>query len=225
MLRWIIPIAILLATLAAVPLALIAKARVSTSTSGKLHGWQDMDNQWRLEAQGESELFADGRAMRPPVPGTVARGEAFLETHFWQGRVADNTGALVWAKTFPAEIPTVNGPLPFTVDRALLERGKERYEIFCSMCHGYSGQGDGMVHKRVQQRIQANKPGFSTWAAPASYHSDALKNQTVGELFNTISNGKANMAGYRAQIPAKDRWAIVAYVRALQHCKPAKAEE
>lgn len=212
MLRWAIPIVILLTTLGALPLAYIAKARVTTSKKPRLHGWQDMDIQPMHNKQGESELFADKRLMRPPVPGTVARGEDFLDTHFWQGRVAAGEGKLGWAKSFPASV---------TVDRAFLARGRERYEIYCSMCHGYSGQGDGAVHQRVTLRKKTGESGFDGWAAPASYHTAALAKQPLGELFNTISNGKNNMAGYRAQIPATDRWAIVAYVKALQVAKPA----
>lgn len=214
MLRWAIPIAILLATVGAVPLGMIAKARVSLSKKPRLHGWKDMDIQPMHNKQGESELFPDGRLMRPPVPGTVARGEDFLDTHYWQGRTPGADGQLGWASTYPAQVE---------VDMDLLRRGQERYEIYCSMCHGYAGQGDGMVHQRVTQRKLAGVEGYSDWAAPASYHTDAVKAQTVGELFNTISNGKNNMAGYRAQIPAADRWAIVAYVRALQHASPADA--
>lgn len=157
--------------------------------------------------------------MRPPVAGTVARGEAFLDTHLYQGRVADEKGNLTWAKTFP-EFPD-----GVEVDAAFLARGQERYEIYCAMCHGYAGQGDGMVHQRVTQRKMRGEKGDDGWAAPASYHTDAVLGQSVGELFNTISNGKNNMAGYRAQIPAVDRWRIVAYVRALQKAKPAKAGE
>ncbi|MBL4850625.1 MAG: cytochrome c [Planctomycetes bacterium] len=214
LLRWGIPIAILLATIAALPFAYIAKARVSTSTKPRLHGWQDMDIQPMHNKQGETELFRDKRLMRPPVAGTVARGEDFLDTHLWQGRVVGRNGKLGWANAFPPSL---------TVDRDFLDRGRERYEIYCSMCHGYSGQGDGAVHQRVMLRKATSQPGFDAWAAPASYHTDAVRSQPLGQLFNTISNGKNNMAGYRAQIPAADRWAIVAYVKALQHSKPADA--
>jgi len=214
MLRWIIPLAILVGTIAAVPLAVIARARVSTSEKPRLHGWQDMDNQPRFKAQQENPLYADGRAMRPPVPGTVARGESFLDTHLYQGRVADQAGKLGWAQSFPDDL---------TVDSEFLARGKERYEIYCSMCHGYAGQGDGMVHKRVEQRKQAGGAGFDAWAAPASYHTEIVKAQPVGQIYNTITNGKNNMAGYRAQIPVADRWAITAYVKALQLAKPKQA--
>lgn len=216
MLRWIIPLAILIGTIAAVPLAVIARARVSTSEKPRLHGWQDMDNQPRFKAQQENPLYADGRAMRPPVPGTVARGESFLDVHLYQGRVADSSGKLAWAQSFPDDVK-VNGEF--------LARGKDRYEIYCSMCHGYAGQGDGMVHKRVQQRQQAGVAGFEAWAAPASYHTEIVKAQPVGQLYNTITNGKNNMAGYRAQIPVEDRWAITAYVKALQRAKPKQAPE
>lgn len=211
MLRWAIPIAILFATVASVPLAMIAKARVSISKKPRLHGWTDMDIQPGHAKQGESELFQDKRLMRPPVPGTVARGEDFLDTHYWQGRVVGQDGKPTWATSFPAQVE---------LDLELLRRGQERYEIYCALCHGYAGQGDGMVQARVTQRKLANVEGFSDWAAPASYHTDAVKNQPVGQLFNTVSNGKNNMAGYRAQIPAADRWAIVAYVRALQDASP-----
>jgi len=216
MLRWIIPLAILIGTIAAVPLAVIARARVSTSEKPRLHGWQDMDNQPRFKAQQANPLYADGRAMRPPVPGTVARGESFLDAHLYQGRVAGKGGKLTWATSFPDDV---------TVDSEFLARGKNRYDIYCSMCHGYAGQGDGMVHKRVEQRKQAGVAGFEAWAAPASYHTEIVKAQPVGQLYNTITNGKNNMAGYRAQIPVEDRWAITAYVKALQRAKPKQAPE
>lgn len=163
-----------------------------------------MDNQERFSAQQENPLFADGRSMRPPVPGSVARGELRIDAPLHQGRVAEG-GA--WLTTFPQQL---------TIDEAFVARGKDRYEIFCAVCHGSAGYGDGMVEKRVTLLKKRSVPGTDGWASPANYHTDTIRKQSVGELFNTVSNGKSNMAGYRGQIPVRDRWAIVAYVRVLQ---------
>jgi mono/diheme cytochrome c family protein len=202
--RWLPFALVFLALVTAIPFAIFAKARTTLSDKPRLHIIRDMDNQERFNAQQENTLFVDGRAMRPPVPGTVARGELRLDTHFEQGRVAEG-GA--WANTFPLQLK---------VDAAFVARGKERYEIFCAPCHGSSGYGDGMVARRVDTLKKQEVPGTSSWAAPANYHVKTLREQPLGQLYNAVSNGKGNMAGYRSQIPVRDRWAIVAYVRALQ---------
>lgn len=207
MIKWLIPVGILLGTIALIPFGLIAKARVSTTTKPRLHVVHDMDHQEKYRPQAENPMFADGRAMRMPVPGTVAQGELYADTHLYQGRVRTADGKLALAETFPAQI---------TVDTKLLERGRERYAIFCAMCHGHSGHGDGMVHQRVDALKFQGRPGLDGWAQPANYHNAPIPSQPVGELFQTVTNGKNNMAGYRSQIPVHDRWAIVAYVRALQ---------
>lgn len=204
--RWALPLVFLLGVVGLIPFALVAKARVSTTDQPRIHVVRDMDNQERFKAQQENALFADKRAMRAPVPGTVARGELRLDDHFERGRVGEG-----WATAFPAQV-LVDGALP----REFVLRGRERFEIYCAPCHGLSGHGDGMVHQRVQLRKLQGVKGMGGWAAPSSYHSDQLRNQPLGYLFHVASDGVRNMAGYRNQIPTRDRWAIVAYVRALQ---------
>jgi len=148
---------------------------------------QDMFDQPRTRPLRRSEFFSDGRSARPPVAGTVARGELRDDPHLYTGRV---NGALV--TTFP--IP---------VSGEVLERGRGRYNIFCAPCHDRVGNGNGMIVRR----------GFR---APPSFHIDRLRAAPVGHYFDVISNGFGAMPDYAAQIPAHDRWAVIAYIRALQ---------
>ncbi len=202
--RWLPLALVFLGLVTAIPFALFARARTTLSKKPRLHIIFDMDNQERFNAQQENMLFADGRSMRPPVPGTVARGELRVDAPLNQGRVAEG-GA--WVKTFPQQLK---------VNEAFMARGKERYEIFCGVCHGDSGYGNGIVEQRVKLLKKTKVAGTDGWASPANFHTDAIRAQPLGQLFNAITNGKGNMAGYRSQIPVNDRWAIVAYVRALQ---------
>jgi hypothetical protein len=158
-----------------------------------------MHDQPRLKPQARSDFaaFADGRAARPRVPGTVARGhlkeDAPLHTGKRDGLFVDT--------------------LPFPLTRAVLDRGRERYGIFCAPCHGETGSGDGMVVRRGFRR-------------PASFHDPRLRErEPVGYLFDAITGGFGAMPDYAAQIPAEDRWAIVAYVRALQLSQHARLED
>ena len=148
---------------------------------------QDMFDQPRTRPLRRSEFFSDGRSARPPVAGTVARGELRDDPHLYTGRV---NGALV--TTFP-----------FPVSGEVLERGRGRYNIFCAPCHDRVGNGNGMIVRR----------GFR---APPSFHIDRLRAAPVGHYFDVISNGFGAMPDYAAQIPAHDRWAVIAYIRALQ---------
>jgi mono/diheme cytochrome c family protein len=197
--RVIINVLIVLAVLGLVPLAIIARDRASPSSKPRLQIIPDMDNQPKFKAQKANPLFADGRAMRLPPAGTVARGEARTDSLLYAGR---ENGA--WATRFPQLV---------TPD--LLARGQERFRIFCAPCHGLSGYGDGLVAKRAD-RLQEG-----TWTPPASFHTDLVRQRPAGHLFNTITNGVRNMPSYGAQIPPEDRWAIVAYVRALQRSQNA----
>jgi mono/diheme cytochrome c family protein len=147
-----------------------------------------MDYTVSFKPQEENAFFADGRAMRTPVEGTVARGQTNLDTEYYEGKTA--TGNLV---------PTI----PVEVTREMLERGKDRYEVFCTPCHGGTGAGDGLVISRG-------------YVPPQTYHQDRLRNVEDGYIYDVIANGIRNMPAYRRQIPVDDRWAIVAYVRALQ---------
>jgi hypothetical protein len=148
---------------------------------------QDMHDQPRYETLEASDFFADGRSARPPVPGTVPRGGLRLDPHFDTGKV---DGAFV--RTFP-----------FPVTGEVMARGRERFEIFCTPCHGRVGDGRGMAARR----------GVT---GPASFHIDRLRAIEEGYLFDVIGNGFGRMYGYAALIPPRDRWAIVAYLRALQ---------
>lgn len=204
--------ALILLTLALIPPALIARARTRQTENRRIHFIQDMDNQSRFRAQHTNPMFADGRAMRPLVPGAVARGEAGEDVHYEHGVVHDGGGG--WAATFPAAVDV-------TMD--FVRHGRERFEIYCTPCHGQAGYGDGIIHRRAMELV-AN-PQISagtTWVAPKSLHDADVRDQPPGQVFNTVSNGVRNMSGYAAQIPTADRWAIVAYVKALQRSQNAR---
>ena len=147
---------------------------------------QDMHDQPKYVPLRESAFFGDARSARPIVPGTVARGHLQDDALLYTGK-ANGADADVF---------------PFAVTAATLARGQERFDIYCSPCHGRTGEGDGMVVRRGYRR-------------PPSYHQDRLRTAPVGHFFDVITNGFGAMPDY-AQISAEDRWAIVAYVRALQ---------
>ena len=143
---------------------------------------QQMAIQPRYQPLSASDYFADGQSARQPVDGTLAQGRAELDPLY----VAKD------ATTFP---------VPLTAD--LLARGQQRYNIFCTPCHGLTGDGNGFVTTRGYRR-------------PPTFHSDRLRAAPVGHYFDVITNGFGAMYDYSAQIPPRDRWAIIAYVRALQ---------
>lgn len=192
---------LVLMLLALVPPALIARARVMKSSKTRIHLIQDMDNQPKYLTQSHNALFADRRAMRPVVPGTVARGELWEDDHHFRGLVNGQ-----WAATFPAQLE---------VNPLFLQRGQDRFTIYCTPCHGQAGYGDGMVNQRGMALTQQGVNG-STWVAAKSLHEETIRTQPPGQIFSTVTNGIRNMAGYASQIPVDDRWAIVAYVKALQ---------
>jgi mono/diheme cytochrome c family protein len=207
--------------LALIPFALIARSRATRSDKPHVHLIADMDFQFKTKAQQASGLFGDGRGTRLPVAGTVARGDLRDDDHFYRGivkKVGDagaggdggQRGAQIvdaWATTFPAR---------FEVDEAAMERGRERYNIYCQPCHGQSGYGTGMIDKRAKKLTDAQ------WTPPTSLHLPHIVTQPHGQLFNTISNGIRSMQPYASQIPEADRWAIILYVRALQRSQLAK---
>jgi mono/diheme cytochrome c family protein len=194
---------LILASLALLPLALVARARGSKSTSPPVHLVQDMDNQPKFKAQAANPLFADGRAMRPPVAGTVARGEVEADERFYRGRVDGQ-----WVTTFP-----------MAVTLETMQRGQQRFSIYCSVCHGLDGEGNGIVNLRAQKLEEG------TWVPPTSLSSQVVRDRAVGHLFNTITYGIRTMPAYGEQIPAADRWAIVAYLRALQRSQNAPVDD
>ncbi len=205
--------------------ATIIKARVSKSENPRIHLWQDMDVQPRLDAQQATGVFADGRAMRPRVRGTVARGQLRNDDHLYRGFALNEAGKPIMTGEGDDAQPAYYAGYPeqIEVTPALLERGQWAFETFCLTCHGSAGQGNGPTHLRANQLAEydgrnASKATGTVWVQPANlllptYYAQAYPN---GHLFSTISHGKGNMRGLASQIEPGDRWAIVAYIRALQ---------
>ena len=305
-----------------VPVAVVLNMRAGNDDRPRWHVFFDMDFQPKKKAQQTTTIFADGRAARPQIAGTVARGSLVNEDPFYLGydpskqvsMTQPNTIRLVSAKdgeepttegdgdvppvqepenvadTTPlaegeekstdsapdqpkTEVPTepemnaeeespqeepvsipeaaasepakvvdpttpsgssvvptpsasaggVDLPwiteFPLEVDLALVATGKTKFEIYCSVCHGYAGDGDGLVHRRAEELQQ----GY--WLPPTSVHDPRIQAQPIGNIFYTISNGKGKMASYAAVLSPKERWAIVAYVRALQRSRNASIED
>jgi mono/diheme cytochrome c family protein len=177
-----------------IPPAIVAQARSSKTATPPWRWDAGMANQPKFKPQSVSTFFTDRRAMRLPVAGTVARGDKQVDDAMFRGK-ANN----VYIKT-----------LPMTVTPQLMRRGQERFNIYCSACHGLGGNGDGLVAKRAEALQEG------TWVMPISMNADHLKIQPDGEIFNTITNGIRTLPAYGSRIEPQDRWAIVLYVRALQ---------
>jgi mono/diheme cytochrome c family protein len=151
-----------------------------------------MDNQPRYKPLAASRFFPDGSSARPRVEGAVARGELHADTALWTGKTG---GRLV-------EKP----PVPITAE--LLARGRERYDIYCSPCHDRLGTGKGMIVRRGYRE-------------PPSFHIDRLRQAPAGHFFDVMTNGFGAMPAYARQVAVRDRWAIAAYIRALQRSQHA----
>lgn len=170
----------------------------------------DMQDQPRYKYYKKSDWFADGRASRDQVEGTVARGKLNDNKAFYTGKV-DNPNPNAVAQTttdasgntLVSSFPNDVDEFPIPVTKELVDRGQERYNIYCIVCHGPVGNGDGMIVRR----------GFPK---PPTYHDDRLRNAPVGHFFDVITNGWGKMNSYAYQVQPADRWAIVAYIRALQ---------
>jgi mono/diheme cytochrome c family protein len=187
------------------PFAFFARARATTSEEPRVHLVFDMDHQPKALAQAASPFFDNGRAYRPPVPSTLSREDVTTDSYLSRGKRHE-----AWATALPAEVP---------VRAATLERGRERFGVFCSPCHALTGAGDGMVARRAAELKEG------TWAPPTSLLQDYVRAQPLGQIVGTIANGIRNMPAYGAQIPAVDRWCIVAYIRALQRSQAAKLSD
>jgi mono/diheme cytochrome c family protein len=157
---------------------------------------QDMHDQPKYSAYEASDFFADQRSARPAVEGTIAQGQLNEDELLYTGRVGGQPATM----------------FPFAVDGTVMRRGRERYDIFCSPCHGLTGEGDGMVVQRGYRR-------------PPSFHIDRLRQAPPGHVYDVIANGFGAMPDYAAQIPVRDRWAIAAYMRALQLSQNATVAE
>ncbi len=157
---------------------------------------QEMYNQSRFEPLEKNSFFSDNRSSRPWIKGTVARGHLRIDAHLYTGIVDGKP-----AETFP-----------FPITRDVILRGRERYNIYCSPCHGYEGDGRGMVVRRGMKQ-------------PPSYHIERLQNETPGYFFDVMTNGFGAMYSYASRIKPRDRWAIIAYVQALQLSQNATLDD
>ncbi len=169
----------------------VAGFRGSISRRPPIEIFPDMDRQPKLRPQTTTKFsgFADGLSSRLAVAGTVARGSNYADT-------PENTGKIAGTTNFVEAIPV-------SVDARMVKRGQERFNIYCQPCHGLQGDGKGITSRFGMGNV-------------ANLHQDKLIRTPDGDLFATITVGKSTMKGYGAQIPVSDRWAIVAYVRALQ---------
>lgn len=158
----------------------------------------DMHDQPRFKPLAKSDFYADLRSSRAPVEGTVARGDLREDSYFYTGKIGANPGDYM-----PAEVP---------VNEENLERGRERFNIYCAPCHSRVGDGNGMIPQRGYRH-------------PPSYHSDRLRKAPLGYFFDVMTNGFGAMPDYASQIPPDDRWRIVAYIRALQLSQNATVAE
>lgn len=195
-------IAMLLGRAAAFTVAALALAgcRGNTSRETPLFGIRNMYDQPKYLVQEESEFFDDHRTMRPLVEGVVAHDQD-IDPEVAHGRLEDETG---YVPEIPRAVIARTGGL-----EAMVARGKDRYGVFCTPCHDGTGSGDGLVKRRA---VATGVGAF----APPTFHDDRVRHMPDGQLFATISNGKSNMPPYGHMVPVDDRWAIVAYVRALQ---------
>jgi mono/diheme cytochrome c family protein len=157
----------------------------------------DMQDQPKYRPQRPSDFFADGRSERQPVEGTIARGGLNEDTAFYEGK--DAAGKDIEA-------------FPVAVDKAFILRGQDRYNIYCTPCHGAIGNGLGMIVRRGLKQ-------------PPSYHIERLREAPVGHFYDVISNGYGAMLNYAQQLQVRDRWAIIAYIRALQYSQNANVND
>ena len=171
--------------------------RGGVSEDPPIHLIQDMDNQAHRRPQTVSSVFSDHRAARPIDQDAIARGKLHIDTVLYQG--VDASGALVER-------------VPFEVTQEKLDRGRERFNIYCAPCHDQSGSGNGIVMQR----------SGGAFAGIPDFKLDRLTKAPDGEIFQTISNGKGRMPGYARQVPVEDRWAIVSWLRVLQTMEVAK---
>jgi mono/diheme cytochrome c family protein len=187
--------------LTAVAIMLVAGKRGDMTRRPPIELFPDMDRQPKLRPQAETDLFADGFSSRLPVDGTIARGTPYQDTPVNTGKVPGTTN---WVET-----------IPIPVTQQLMNRGQERYQINCAPCHGVLGDGKGIT----------TKFGMTVIADLHDAGTRKIVQQPDGQLFNTISYGKLLMGAYAASLSIEDRWAVVAYVRALQRSRLASTDD
>jgi len=162
---------------------------------------RDMQDQPKMKPYRGTTFFADGLSARQPIQGTVPRGFLREDTEYFTGK--KSVQSVNANNATPGTFPDDTDTFPFPVTEDTVRRGRERYDIFCSVCHGLTGNGDGMIVRRGFRRA-------------ASFNDERLRQAPVGHYFDAITNGWGAMPSYAAQIPVQDRWAIVSYIRALQ---------
>lgn len=173
--------------------------RGQISEKPPIHPNPNMDFQERFNAQETNSFFENNMAMRPPVEGTIARGNLKQDDTYYEG--LDEEGNLV-------------EEIPVEVTRDFIYRGKERYDIYCSVCHGGTGDGRGVI-----------MTGQYGYVPAPSFHTDNIRQMPDGHFYSAITNGIRNMPSYATQIKVEDRWAIVAYIRALQRSQNVPESE
>ena len=205
--RPLIYIALILVSLSLVPMACVVVNWTNpVKTSTRIQVVPDMDSQPKFKAQSVDRFFPDGRSARQWPAGTVPRTTEPADAAMPHGLILPDS-------SYVTEFPE-------PVTEALLARGRERYDIFCATCHGLTGAGDGMIARRADQLAQG------TWTPPTDLATQTVIDRQHGYIYNVITNGVRNMPGYGHQITSRyDRWAVVAYVRALQRARTATMDD
>ena len=203
--RWILYLVLVLVELTLVPMGLLYRSMHSIKHRPRIQVVYDMDQQYYYKPQTEDPFFPDDRSSRQWPQGTVSRNGLQLDDAYYRGTAGADT---VFVDTFP--VP---------VTKAMVARGRDRFNIYCAPCHGPSGDGDGLVNQRAQALAEG------TWTPPSDLTSDAVAARPVGHIFNTITHGIRKMPAYGPQIPVADRWAIVSWVRALQLSRNATIDD
>lgn len=243
--RWILLTAFAGILVTLIPGAIVLNMRNSKSGSPRFHVFFDMDFQPKKKPQTTTTIFDDGRVQRPPVPGTIARGEIGDSDEFLLGYTPDEDVAFAVAgsqRLVSLQQDGENGEeqanedgaaapadeavklnfvteFPLTVDEDLYELGKREFEQNCTACHGFGGYGDGLVSQRALNLNQGD------WLQPTSVHDAKVREQPIGQIFHTITNGKGKMGSYKASLTPRERWAVVLYVKALQRSQNAEASD
>ncbi|MEO8268272.1 MAG: quinol:electron acceptor oxidoreductase subunit ActD [Aureliella sp.] len=240
-------VALILVTL--IPGSIVLNMRNAKSGESRLHVFFDMDFQPSRHTQSPTKMFPDGRVQRPPVSGTVARGElgaddtyilgydpnqtvgtvsasaaAKLVSFQQEGDTAEHAAQPATDEAAPAAATGVPNyawltELPVEANDKLFELGRHKFEQNCAVCHGFGGYGNGLVAQRAAELAQ----GY--WLQPANLHDKAIEEQPVGRLYYTITHGKGKMGSYAASLTPQERWAVVAYVKALQRSQNAQPSD
>ena len=203
--RVILYILLLLVALSLIPMGIVYKSRHTGKSQTRIQVVYDMDDQFSYKPQSVNPFFDDGLAARKQPTGTVARGMLREDDVFQTGSVNADT---VFVETIPVALTP-----------AMLARGRERFNIFCAPCHGTSGNGSGPVHLKAMALAEG------TWTPPTDLAGETVVERPAGFIYDTIKNGVRNMPAYGSQIDVADRWAVVAYVRALQLSRNATLDD